>query len=231
MAPSRLAFSVLFFILLAAGDAGADFVDAILAEVDGTTITASDIGMAEGLGLFGFGPSGAAIRPAEVARMIDVRLILGEAARLGIEGSQTEVDERWRAAAGRLGGEGALSAWLERNGIERQWARRMVASDVRWHRFIEMRFRAFVFVPEMEIQETLGPGPPDREMRERVRDLVREAEVTRKLEAWLADARERAAVRRPEFELESIPRPFPMPGSTATHSGAPAPREPDIGGH
>ena len=136
--------------------ASAAVVDAVLADVNGAVLTASDVALARALGLFGFGASGAPVRRPDVERLVDVRLVEREAARLEIGGSPDAIEAAWQAAGAGIGGLPRLLRWLERVGIDPDWARQMVETDVRWRRFIEVRFRAFVFVAESDIAAALG---------------------------------------------------------------------------
>ncbi len=210
----------------AGGSEGTTFLDAVLGAVDGATLTASDIGLARALRLFGLRPSGAPIRAAEVTRFIDVRLVLEEADRLGIEAPATDLEVAWREAAARLGGPGALEAWLRRAGVEEAWARRLVAEDLRWRRFIDLRFRAFVFIPENDVTQALGPGPHTVQERERTRLALIAASVKRELERWLVGARARARIELVPTGLPEVPSPFAMPPGVP---GSPAVRDPGEG--
>lgn len=102
--------SVVLLGLAGSRQSEAAFVDAIVAEVNGVTVAASDIGLARSLGLFGFSSSRAPIDGADIGRFIDVLLVLGEAARLEIEGLPGEMERRWRLVAERAGGLQVLEA-------------------------------------------------------------------------------------------------------------------------
>jgi hypothetical protein len=189
------------------------WLDAVVADVDGAVLTASDIALARALSLFGFAPSVEAIRPADVERLVDARLAVREAIRLRVPIAPEEEGEAWRDAATRVGGAGALARWLEEAAVDPAWAREAVRWDLVWRRFGEVRFQALAFVTEGEISDALGPGahgPADRD-RMRAR-LVREAAL-RELSAWLVETRSQARVVRPPLPPAGLPMPFPMPGS------------------
>jgi hypothetical protein len=186
-------------------------VDAVLGEVDGQVVTASDIALARALGLFGFQPSTAPITASDLERLVAARLVVREARRIGVGGGPAEIDEAWRAAAGRTGGAAALEAWLDAAGVEPGWARATVAADLQWRRFIDARFRAFVFVPEHEVRAALGPGDHGPDERARMRAALHEREVQRRLAAWIADSQDRVHVRLTPGE--SVPCPLPMPAT------------------
>jgi hypothetical protein len=171
-------------------------VETVVAVVNETPVLAGDVVLARALGLFGFEPAVGPLGPAEVERMIRARLVLEEAERVGIEASAADVDEAWRRLADRSGGEARLAAWLAEHAVEADWARRLVREDVRHDRFVELRFRAFVFVGEDEVDAALGPGPHPHEARDRARERLRSATAERRLAEWLREAAERARLRR-----------------------------------
>jgi hypothetical protein len=194
----------------------------VLAEVDGRTITASDVALARALGLFGVQPTDDPIRTADIERYADARLIEHEASRLGIAGTSQEAEAAWQAAALRLGGPDALASWLDGNGIEASWARRMIEADLRWQRFVDFRFRAFIFVSEADAAKALGPGPHSPEDRERVRARLRQEALHREMAQWLAEARGRARIRILPLEGGEIPTTFPMPSGARQDPGVPS---------
>jgi len=192
--------------------APAAVVDAVLGDVNGTVLTLSDIALARALGLFGFGPSDVPVSRADVARLMDARLAEREAARLEIEGSASEAEEAWQAAGTRAGGTAALTDWLETTGIDPGWARQMVEADVRWRRFIEVRFRAFVFVADSDVAAAPGSTGATPEERERTRQRLIEETTQRDLAQWLEDARSRARIHYADAADASLPLPFSGPG-------------------
>ena len=66
----------------AAGYAATTLLDAVLAGVNGTTITASDATIARALGLFGMQRSEKPIQAADVSLLVDAWLIDAEAASM-----------------------------------------------------------------------------------------------------------------------------------------------------
>jgi hypothetical protein len=191
-----------------------DLVDAVLAEVEREVVTASDVALARALGLFGLAPSPAPISAADVERLVDARLLLAEARRLGLGPEAAETEAAWAAASARAGGEARLAAWLARTGIDPGWARRLVGDDVAWRAYVDARFRAFVFVPEQDVTAALGPGPHTATARERQRDVLRARETERRLAQWQRDARARTAVRLLLAPGATVPCPLPMPGAS-----------------
>lgn len=191
--------------------ARAEPVDTLLAQVDARTISASDIALARALRVFGFAPSSAPITRTDVDRFVDVRLILAEAAKIGVEAEPAALDKAWAEAAARAGSEAALARWLEDKAIDRDWARLMVGEDIVKSKFLDARFAAFIFPDEETVTRALGPGQHDEDARERVREkLIREAAVEAQAK-WLDDARRRASIKILLPDGASVVPPFPGP--------------------
>ncbi len=207
----KCALAICLLALLLVQPAEGAFLDAVLAEVDGTVITASDINLARALSLFGFRPSRETVRAHEIESFIDALLVVGEARDLGIQGNREEIEDTWREISAGVGGQNAFEDWMERNRIEPNWARRMVEADLRWKKFIDLRFRAFAFVTEEDLTQAIGEGPHDRQVLQQARDRLRSQQVERRLALWLEEARDRATIRRTPQAFQPIPIPFPMP--------------------
>jgi len=190
--------------------AAAAFLDAVLAEAEGETITASEIGLARALALFELQPTSAPIQPSELETLVDGRILEREALRLQIQPSPEELQAAWRSAADRAGGETALAAWLARIGVSQEWVRRLVDGDLRRRQFIQLRFRAFALVGPAELQAALGPGPHADAEREAVEARLTRDAAEQALRAWLRDARSRAGVR-PVTGALPAPCPIPLP--------------------
>jgi hypothetical protein len=195
-------------VLLAAAGAGgaADvrLMDSVLAEVGSRPITLSDVALARALGVLGLEPSAGPITDAELERYLEAQLALREATQLAVEVSAADVDRAWELAGGA-----ALAARLEAVGIEPAWARRLLEADLRVDRFVDLRFRAFAFVTEFDVDEALGPGSHDEATRARTRDRLRAAKVAEAFTTWKEDVRQRTAIRR----LPGATGPWPAPFS------------------
>lgn len=207
--------------LAAPGAAATTLLDAVLADVNGAIIAASDATIARALGLFGFQPSEQPIQAGDVSRLVDAWLIDAEAARLQIAPSAAELEDAWRSVAGRVGGTDALRRWVDRAGLAEAWVRKLVEADLRGQRFIGIRFRAFVFVPEEDVLKELGPGPHSPDTRAQAIDALREEGVKRELAAWLVDARSRAVIRTTDEERRGLPLLFPLPAPAGPATAGP----------
>lgn len=192
---------------VAAPAAAQRLADAVLAEVQGEAVTLSDVALARRLGLLGLAPA-APVTAADVERMIAARLVLAEAGVLGVAASAEEIDARWRVVAAPFGGAAGLEAWLADHGIEADWARRLVADDVRRDRFIDLRFRAFAFVGPEELARALGPGPHEAAAEERARVRLREQQTEAELAAWTRERLGEVRVRRLLPPGRDTPVPF-----------------------
>jgi len=67
-------------------------------------------------------------------------------------------------------------------GLDEAWVKRLVEADLRGRRFVDVRFRAFVFVTEEDVTKALGPGPHTVDARERAVVVLRETPSTA---SWL----------------------------------------------
>ncbi len=179
-------------------------VDTVLAEVASSPVTLSDVTLGRALGVLGLELSAGPITDTELARYLDAQLVVREATQLAIEVSAGDVDQAWEKAGGA-----ALAARLAAVGIEPAWARRLLEADLRVERFVDLRFRAFAFVTEFDVDEALGPGTHDEAARERTRDRLRDDMVARAFAAWKEDARRRVEIRR----VPGVTGPWPAPFS------------------
>jgi len=194
-----------------AGQPAERFLDAVLASVNGRIIAASDVAIARALSLFGVEPSDAPIQRADAETLVDSRLIDQEAVQLAIGGTPQEFEEAWRAAADKVGGMSALEAWMDQNDLSGAWIRKMVEADLRWRRFIDLRFRAFVFISDSDVSQALGPGAHAAEAREETRKKLQADAVNRDVTAWLTEARKRATIQHADLVEGGVPLPIPMP--------------------
>jgi hypothetical protein len=181
-------------------------VDALLADVDAQVVTASDVAVARALGALGFLPTTDSITAPDVDRLVRVRLALVEAERLGIDVSAADVDQAWRSTRQRLPG---LDAWLDATGVDPGWARSVIGNDIRLRKFVDLRFGAFAFVGDDEL-DAAGVGPDPGE-RQRARERRRSEKAERELNAWLDDEVRRAVIRRTLGTGDRLPCPLPMP--------------------
>jgi hypothetical protein len=177
-------------------------MDSVLAEVGSRPVTLSDVALARALGVLGLEPSAGPITDAEVERYLEAQVALREASQLAVEVSAADVDRAWELAGGA-----ALAARLEAVGVEPAWARRLLEADLRVDRFVDLRFRAFAFVTEFDVDEALGPGSHDEATRARTRDRLRAAKIAEAFATWKEDVRQRVSIR----QLPGVTGPWPAP--------------------
>jgi hypothetical protein len=184
------------------------FLDRVLAEIDGAPVTASDVAIARALGLFELHPAPRAIEATDVERYVDGRLLVREAARLGLETTADERTEAWAAAAGRAGGQAVFEAWLRLADVDPAWARRLVDEDLRRRRFVQLRFRDLAFVSDADVTAAIGPGAHAEAAREAVRARLEADAAGRRLGEWLVETRARSVIRRLIDEGARVPDPL-----------------------
>lgn len=206
--------AALALTLWAPGARGAErFLDAALADVNGRFIAASDVAIARALSLFGERPSSGRILRSDVDRLENAWLIDREARQLRMGGTPEEVDAAWQEAANRVGRLPALERWMRELALDPIAVKELVQSDLRWRRYVDLRFRALVFVTDEEIDKALGPGTHSPEERLAAADRLRREATERDLSQWLTEARQRSSIRSAEINADGVPLPFGSPRS------------------
>jgi hypothetical protein len=185
-------------------------MDSVLAEVGSRPVMLSDVALARALGVLGLEPSAGPVTDTELERYLEAQLALREAGQLAVEVSSADVDRAWESAGGA-----ALAARLEAVGIEPVWARRLLEADLRVDRFVDLRFRAFAFVTEFDVDEVLGPGSHDAATRARTRERLRAAKIAEAFATWKEDVRQRISIR----QLPGVTGPWPAPFSLGPGPG------------
>jgi hypothetical protein len=186
-------------------------VDTVVAEIASHPITLSDVALARVLGVLGLEPAPGPITDAEVVRYLDAQLAVREARQLAVEVPAADVDRAWDKAGGA-----ALAARLADAGIDPAWGRRILEDDLRIERFVDLRFRAFAFVTDFDVDEALGPGEHDEATRARTRDRLRDDLIARALATWKEDARRRIPIRR----VPGVTGPWSAPFAVSPGAGA-----------
>lgn len=194
---------VLLLVTAGAGHAvEGRLVDTVLAEIGGRPVTLSDVTLVRALGVLGLEPASGPITEADLTRYLDAQLAVREATQFAVEVPAADVDRAWE----RLGG-AALGARLAEVGVDPAWARRLIEADLRVDRFVDLRFRAFAFVTDFDVDEALGPGAHDEATRAQTRDRLRADMIARSFAAWKEDARQRIPIRT----IPGVSGPWPAP--------------------
>lgn len=185
--------------------------DTVVAEIASHPITLSDVALARALGVLGLEPAAGPITDAELAKYLDVQLVAREARQLAVEVPAADVDRAWDKAGGA-----ALAARLAEAGVDPAWARRILEDDLRVGRFVDLRFRAFAFVTDFDVDEALGPGEHDEATRASTRDRLRDDMIARALATWKEDARQRIPIRL----VPGVTGPWSAPFTLGPGAGA-----------
>jgi hypothetical protein len=183
-------------------------VDVVVAEIGSSAVMLSEVALARALGVLGLEPSPGPITEAEVDHFLDAQLAAREATQLEIDVSAADVDGAWQRAGGA-----ALESRLQDVGVDPAWARRLVENDLKVERFIDLRFRAFAFVTDFDVDEALGPGAHDAATRERTRERLQAEKVAQAFAAWERERRQRVVVRRVPGVIGPWPAPFSLGAS------------------
>jgi len=195
-------FALLISGRSAAGEARV--VDMVLGEVGTTPVTLSEVALARSLGVLGLVPTTGPITDAELTRYLDAQLAVREAIQLAIDVPAADIDRAWESAGGA-----ALGARLDAVGVDRAWARRLLETNLRVERFLDLRFRDFAFVTDLDVDEALGAGQHDEAERSSARERLRSEIVARAFSTWQEDARQRVPIRR----VTGVTGPWPAPFS------------------
>jgi hypothetical protein len=186
-------------------------VDTVVAEIASHPITLSDVALARALGVLGLAPATGPITDAELAKYLDAQLAAREARQLAVEVPAADLDRAWDKAGGA-----ALAARLAEAGVDPGWARRLLEDDLRVERFVDLRFRAFAFVTDFDVDEALGPGEHDEATRASTRDRLRDDMIARALATWKEDARQRVPIRL----VPGVTGPWSPPFMLSSGAGA-----------
>lgn len=208
-----LLFASFFVVGLLSVEAAAQsrrVVDEILAVVNGSPITRSDLVWS--LSLDARGPSPSEHLSSDVLKrklevLIDERLIFQEAASLPTsEITDEEINRKRGDLIRQFGSENSFRQRVEAAGLTAERVEELLKQRIAIERFIDFRFRSFVFISEQELtryyEEELVPRvkasgrvpPPMTEVRDQIQAILREEKVNQEIDRWLAEARQRADV-------------------------------------
>ena len=145
--------------------------------------------------------------------MIDQRLIAQEAGRVpSASVTQEEIDERRTSLIRQFKSEAEFRQRVESVGLTPQRIDDLIREMILIERFIEFRFRSFVFVTEQDVQryydEKLAPEvrkggqvPPTLDqtiegvtVRESINKILKQEKINEEIDSWLSAARQRADI-------------------------------------
>ena len=117
-------------------------IDRVLAVVNASVITLSDVTAARELGLVRVANAPDSIRPV-LSKLIDRTLELSEVDRYGPpEPTSDEIDREVETVRERFAGETAFQAALTRSGVDLPRLRGMLRDDLRIRKYLDQRFAA-----------------------------------------------------------------------------------------
>lgn len=191
-------------LCLCAGPAAAEIIDRVLAVVNGSVITLSDVHGALRFGLVESAPGGD--MRAAVEQLIERRLALIEVERYApTEPPQAAIDAAVAGARARFQSDEAFSAALAESGMTVEQLRRHYRDNLRRQTYEEQRFGLALHPTDEETLEYYrqhedrfrrgGVLPPIDQVRADVRSALvaeRRAELRRE---WMAGLRRRADIR------------------------------------
>jgi parvulin-like peptidyl-prolyl isomerase len=201
----------LFVFPIAAGaqQGTAVLKDRILAVVDEEPILSSDLERVIKLGLVSQVPSESdeVYRRRVLEALIDERVRFHEIDRFGFgEVPAEEVDEQVALIRGRFASEAVFSKALAEVGLNPQGLRQLVARQILVLTYVDERLGARVFVsldevteyyrtvlaPEM--QKKGQPVPPLEEVRDQIREVLKQQKLNQELAAWTDGLRAKADI-------------------------------------
>jgi parvulin-like peptidyl-prolyl isomerase len=192
--------------------------DRIVAVVDGDPLLQSDIDRAIAL-TDGGAAAGSERRRQVLDQLIEERLRIHEVQRYGFEQVPVELIAKQVAAIrGRYPSEEAFHRRLQELGMTTEALEQLVAQQLQVMVYVDELLGARVFVGLEEIQahydQTLVPQlqaagkpvPPLDEVREQIREVLRQQRLNEELQRWTAELRRRADV---EDYFDRPQRPLP----------------------
>lgn len=183
--------------------------DRVLAVVDEDPILASDVERAIKLGFQQPNPgeSDAQFRRRVLNQLIEERLRFHEMDRFGFEQVPVaEIDAQVKAIRARFPDEAAFQKTLKEVGLDLKRLRQLVSRQLLIYTYVEERLGPRVFVslddinryyrevltPEMQRQKL--PVPPLEDMRDQIREALRQKKLTEEIQTWTEELRAQADV-------------------------------------
>jgi hypothetical protein len=206
----RLAFALTILVVISAAVGGQTVVDQILTLVNNAMITRSDLLWSVALDPDAPSPEGgvsADLLRQKLEVMIDQRLIAQEAARLPeAQITPEEVGKAKTELIAKFHSEAEFRKRVESVGLGQPKIDELVRERIAINKFIDFRFRSFVFVSDQEIQkyydERLAPEirkqgqipPPLEKVRDQIQDLLKQQSVNEEIDRFLKEARQHADI-------------------------------------
>jgi hypothetical protein len=205
-----LAFALTILMMISAVAGGQTVVDQILTLVNNAMITRSDLLWSVALDPDAPSPEGgvsADLLRQKLEVMIDQRLIAQEASRLPeAQITPEEVSKAKTELIAKFHSEAEFRKRVESVGLGQPKIDELVRERIAINKFIDFRFRSFVFVSDQEIQkyydERLAPEirkqgqipPPLEKVREQIQDILKQQSVNEAIDRFLKEARQHADI-------------------------------------
>jgi hypothetical protein len=206
---ARVGLVLLTLILTAAAHAQT-VVDQIITLVNNEMITRSDLLWSIALDPDAPSPQGpisSDVLRQKLDVLIDQRLIAQEAARMpGAEVSKAEVEKAKGELVGKFPSEAVFRTRMESVGLSQARIDELMRQRVAINKFIDFRFRSFVFVSEQDARtyydDRLAPEirkegripPPLDQVRDKILDVLKQQKVNEEIDRFLREARQRADI-------------------------------------
>ncbi len=207
---ARVFCSLAMLVAVAQPGGAQTLVDQILTLVNGNPITRTDLLWSLALDPRApspAGPVGNDLLRQKLEVMIDQVLIAHEAARVpGAEATQQEIDRKRSELIASFPTEAAFRERVESVGLTPQRIDELIRERILIDKFIDFRFRSFVFVREQEVQryyeDVLAPQirgrgqvpPPLDQVRQEITEIIRLDKINEEIDRYLSTARQRADI-------------------------------------
>ncbi len=156
----RQGSSLLLLLLLAAAPVHADLIDRVVASVDHSVITLSELNQAVAFNKALGSPGGDRIAQETLEGLINRRLLVEEARRLRfVEVTDQDVKAEIAKLRQRLGSDKAFESFLSGVGVTQEQLSRMLGERLLVERFVEKKIGLFIRVTRDEAQEYFNAHP------------------------------------------------------------------------
>jgi peptidyl-prolyl cis-trans isomerase SurA len=206
--------------------------DRVLAVVDEDPVLASDVERAVRLGLDAPNPgeSDEAFRKRVLNALIDQRLQFHEVDRFGFQQVPVdEIEKRVKAVRARFPDEASFQKALKEVGLDLKGLRQLMARQLLVLTYVDERLGPRVFVTPDDVnryyRQVLTPEmqkrgqqpPPVEEVRDDIRETLKQQKTTQEVTAWTRELREKADV----VIYSGQPSGQPLPPVVKTIQAAP----------
>lgn len=207
---AQFTFAVLITLALSGFAQAQSVIDQILVIVNNDIIMRSDLLWSIALDPEAPSPTGpvnAELMKLKLDVMIDLRLVEQEASKIpAADIKQEDIDKKRTEIIASFPSEAEFRRRVESVGLTPTKIDDLIRNRILVERFLDFRFRSFVFVSDNEIKqyydeklvprlrETGAIPPPIEQVREKIIELLRGEKIDQELDRWLAEARQRSEV-------------------------------------